>query len=81
VSQVQIKLNSAGVREMLRSPGVRADLDSRARRIAAQAGPGMSAASSIGRRRALAMVWTDTPDAMAAEATSRALTRAIDAGR
>lgn len=81
MAKVQIKLDSGGIREMLRSSAVQADLAGRARRIAEQAGPGMAVSSISGRRRALAMVWTDTPEAMEAEATQRALTRAIDAGR
>lgn len=76
-----VKLDSQGMRELLRSEDVRADLGRRARAIAAAAGPGHQASSTIGRRRALAMVWTDTPEAMVAEARTRKLTRAIDAGR
>lgn len=76
-----VKLVSKGMRDLLRSDEVRSDLAERARRIAAAAGPGMAYSSTIGRRRALAMVWTDTPEAMVAEAHGRDLTRAIDAGR
>lgn len=78
---VRIVLNRAGVEELLRSPEVRADLERRARAIAAAAGEGMEVDSAIGRTRARAMVWTDTPRARLAEATNRTLTRAIDAGR
>ena len=80
-AEVKIKLNSGGVRSLLRSAEVKADLDARARRIAATAGQGMVATSTIGRKRALAMVRTASTDAMVREATSRDLTRAIDAGR
>lgn len=81
MARVDIELNSAGMAELLRDDGVRQDLERRARRIAAAAGPGMAVQSSRGRRRALAMVWTDTPEAKRAEAKDRKLTRAIDAGR
>ena len=81
MARPRIELNSAGVRELLRSPEVRADLDSRARAIAAAAGEGMESDSQVGKGRARATVWTDTVEAMEAEATERALTRAIDAGR
>lgn len=78
---VKIKLISSGVKTLLRSHAVKKDLEARANRIAAAAGPGMAVASTYGRTRALAMVYTDTPEAMAAEASERRLTRAIDAGR
>lgn len=79
--QVRIKLNSSGVRALLKDPAVEQDLMARAKRIAATAGRGMVATSTTGRKRALAMVRTASTEAMVAEATSRALTRAIDAGR
>jgi hypothetical protein len=78
---VTIKLNSPGVKALLRSPEMLADLEARARRIAAVAGPGFESDGQIGPSRARAAVWTDTFEAMHAEATTRALTRAIDAGR
>jgi hypothetical protein len=76
-----VKIVSRGMRELLRSDEVRRDLEKRAKRIAAAAGPGHESSSTIGRTRALAMVWTDTPEAMHAEAINRALTRAVDAAR
>jgi hypothetical protein len=77
----QVKLNRAGLRDLLRSPEVRRDLERRARQIATAAGPGFESDSEIGRNRARASVWTATLEAMVAEATDRALTRSIDAGR
>ncbi len=76
-----LKLNSRGMVDLLRSDGVHRDLRARAERIAAVAGRGMSVDSEVGRTRARAWVWTDTPEAMIAEATDRRLTRSIDAGR
>lgn len=78
---VTIRLNSAGVRELLRSEAVRADLARRAALIAAAAGEGFEASSSIGGARARARVHTATFAARKAEAHERALTRALDAGR
>lgn len=77
----RVKLDPRGMRELLRSDDVRRDLERRAAAIAASAGSGISYSSTRGRNRALAMVWTDTPEAMAAEATTRKLTRAVDAAR
>lgn len=79
--RIKIEMNPAGVREVLQSEGVRADLRRRAEAIAAAAGEGMEADSRIGATRARASVVTATPEAMRAEAEDRALTSAIDAGR
>lgn len=78
---VVIKLNKAGMRELLRSTGVQQDMERRARQIAAAAGDGMAVESEIGPNRARAEVRTDTFEAMHAEATSRSLSSAVDAGR
>lgn len=80
MGKVEIKLNSPGVQALHRDPGVLADLAGRARRMAVAAGPGFVASSMVGRR-ARASVITGDQEARRAEASSRALTRAIDAGR
>ena len=76
-----IKVKPSARRAINRSPGVEAELKRRADRIAAAAGPGMIASSRIGPKRARASVVTVTNQARAAEARTRALTRALDAGR
>jgi hypothetical protein len=81
MANVRIKLNSAGIRQLLRSSEMEADLRRRAERIAATAGEGFEASSMVGPNRARASVITTTYEAMAAEAQERRLTRAIDAGR
>jgi hypothetical protein len=80
-AQVRIKLNSAGVRQLLRSSEVMADLDARARRVAAAAGEGHEVQLWVGRNRARATVRTATFGAMRAEASRQTLTRAVDAAR
>jgi hypothetical protein len=77
----RVILNPAGVRDLLRSPGVERDLRERANRIAQAAGEGYEADSAIGSKRARATVWTATPEAMFIEATEHRLLRALDAGR
>jgi hypothetical protein len=77
----RVKLNSRGMRALLRSPEMLADLERRAARIATAAGPGHEVEGSIGRNRARAAVITATAEARIAEAKRRTLTRAIDAGR
>jgi len=81
MARSRIVLNSRGVRQLLRSAEVEADLRRRAEQIATAAGPGMEASSMTGRNRARASVITTTPAARRAEATGRALTRSLDAGR
>lgn len=81
MSKVRIVLKRDGPRRLRKLPEVKADLERRAQRIAAAAGPGMETDSDVGRTRARASVRTTTNAARRAEATDRALTRAIDAGR
>lgn len=78
---VIIKLVPAGIRALLRSPEVEHDLERRAQAIAAAAGEGMEVSTFRGPNRVRATVITATTEARVAEATDRALTRAIDAGR
>jgi len=79
--RAQIELNSQGVRDLLRSPEIRGDLERRAGAIARTAGPGFVADSTVGPNRARASVGTTDIESMRAEAEDRTLTRAIDAGR
>lgn len=74
-------MNGAGIKEILQSGAVQAELRARADRIAAAAGQGMEASLRVGRTRARASVITGSREAMLAEATDRSLTRALDAGR
>ncbi len=77
----RVKLNSRAIAALLKSPEVRRDLEDRAKRGAAAAGPGYSYESSIGRTRALAMVWADSPEAKWREGREHNLMRAQDAMR
>lgn len=81
MGKTKIVVHRKGVLEVMKAPGVLADLDRRARRVAEAAGPGMEASSMIGRNRARASVITATREARKAEAERLALTRALDAGR
>lgn len=81
MGDVTVKLNRAGIEELLRSSGVAGDLEARAERIAAAAGEGFDHEVEIGPSRARAAVWTATRAARRAEASDRALTSAVDAGR
>lgn len=81
MAKPRVKVNSAGARSILQSARVRADLEARARRMAAVAGPGMEVESETGPNRARASVRTATSAARRREATEKALTRSIGAGR
>lgn len=76
-----VELNRRNVAAMLKSSELQAGLLERAEKIATAAGPGMVASVAVGRVRARASVITDTDEAILAEAGTRELTRAIDAGR
>jgi phosphosulfolactate synthase (CoM biosynthesis protein A) len=78
---MRIKLDRKAMRDLLRSPELLADVEERARRIAQTAGDGHGVRSEVGRNRVRAAVVTESFEAARAEARSRNLTRAIDAGR
>lgn len=78
---VKVRLTRSGPRQLRQSPGVKADMERRAQAIAAAAGGGMEVDSHVGRSRARATVAAVSWEARRAEASDRALTRAIDAGR
>ena len=78
----RVVLNGAGFVALLQGPEIRADLQARAKRIAAAAGPGMVADTvRLSSKRSRVTVRTGTLAAKHAEAKDRTLTQAIDAGR
>lgn len=81
MGNVRLRLTRSGPRQLRLSGEVQADMAARARRIDQAAGGGMNVDAAPGRNRARATVAAVTPDAQRREASSRALTRAIDAGR
>lgn len=81
MAKIRIELNSKGVGALLRSPGVRADLQARADRIATGAGEGHAAYTWRGHDRTRARVTTSTDEADRSEAIDGTLSRAIDLGR
>lgn len=84
---IRIVLNSAGVRQLLQEPGVKADLKERADRVAAVASAemeqpeGMLVDEASDAIRARYVVITANAEAMRGEALDRRLTRAVDAAR
>lgn len=78
---IKVDIKRAGIRRLLKEPGVAADLARRARSVAAAAGPGHGVRTDTGRNRVRAAVVTESFPAMRKEATARNLTRAVDAAR
>lgn len=81
IGRVRFDRNPKGFAQLLRSPGVQRDLQSRANRIALAAGVGVKGYVWQGHDRARARVVTTTPDADWRQARYGTLSRAIDAGR
>lgn len=76
------KLNLKEFRELRRSAEVQADIERRAKRVAAAAGPGFEARSQLGATRARASVVTGTLAARRKAASDpAAFLRALERGR
>lgn len=83
VKSFRLKVNSDGVKALLLSQEVAADLARRGNAIAEAAGgsPDFEVVNTRNRDRSVTFVKTATIAGKKAEAEDRALTRAIDAGR
>jgi hypothetical protein len=84
MAKVSVTVNRSGVKALLRSAEVQADLERRAAAIAAAAadagGGRFDHESGAGPARARAAVWTADRVAAQREATDRALLKAVPAG-
>jgi hypothetical protein len=80
-TKIKLEMNIPAMIRVMQSPGVMAELTSRANRVRAAAGPGHMVTSRVGRTRARVSVITASGDAMRREATERSLTRALNAAR
>ena len=79
---MRIKWRLKGFRELRQQPGVEADLDQRARRIAEAAGAGFDVLpAQMGRTRARRLVAPRTAKAISDNARHNTLIRSLDAGR
>ncbi len=79
--RTKLKFKRNWARDLMRSPGVLADLERRAANVAAAAGPGHEVRSEVGKIRPRAAVVTARVQAIRAEAESKNLTSALDAGK
>ena len=73
--------NSREFDALLKGPEVREELDRLTQRAASRAGSGFESETSVGRGRALGMVYPATSQAVRAEAEYHRLMRAQDAFR
>lgn len=81
MASVEIKLNSAGMRELLRSAGMVSEMGRRAAAVAAQAGTGYRSASEAQKNRARGAAFTAGFKAARHEAKTHALIGALSAAR
>ena len=82
--KLTVVLKPKGVRDLLKSPEVAADLKARAERVQAkaeQSAPGFRVTTGQGPNRARARIYAAKHTARVAEAEDRALTRAVQAGK
>lgn len=79
--KAEIKLNSKGVKQVLKHDSTRRAAEKRAKAIARAAGDGYEASSMIGRNRARASVITATARARRDDAKRGTLLRSAGAGR
>lgn len=81
MSKVKIEWRLAGFEEIRRLPAVKANLKSRADRIAAQAGEGYEAFEGEGKTRSRASVVTTSMRAINSNRKNNTLLRSLDAGK
>lgn len=80
-ARIRLEMNREEMVRIMQSPGVQNELMARGRRAAAAAGWGHMVTVRVGKTRARVSVITATDAARRREATSRSLTRALDAAR
>lgn len=81
VKSIRVKLNPAGIRALLQSQELTADLERRGERIADAAGEGHEVTVTQNRDRTVVFVRASTFEAKQSNAENNDLLRAIDAGR
>ncbi len=77
MAKTKIVLNSAGVREMLKSPEMQAMLSERAQAIAKRAGNGYETDVFVGKNRANASVFASTGKAARDDMKNNTLLKAV----
>lgn len=80
MAKTKVKLHISGFQELRKRGEVEAIVNGEAERIAAAAGPGFAVAVHQMGTRVIANVYTETADAMRAEAKTGALSKAVGSG-
>lgn len=80
MSKIKVKLRSAGVRALLKSPEMQAACQAEADRIAQTAGEGYTTSAKRGKTRATVSVTPETFQAKRREAKTHALIKAVKGG-
>lgn len=81
VKSIEFDINQDAIKELLNSTELANLIGERVDRIAAAAGPGFKASVRRGKSRVRGSVITTDTASRRAEAESRALTKAVEAGR
>ena len=77
MNKLQIKLNRKGVSDLMKSKEMQTVLTSAASEIRQRCGEGFSQDVYIGRNRANAMVWAETPEAKQENLKNNTLLKAV----
>lgn len=77
MSNVKIELNSAGIREMLKSPEIEAECKKHAQNVADKAGDGFEVNTMVGKTRVNAMVYAATNAAYSKNLKENTLLKAL----
>lgn len=81
MTDVKVKLKMKGVREVLKSAPVQAEVARKAKRMASAAGDGFKAVIKPHKFTSRAFVQTDSAEGRKRQADDAVLERALDAGR
>lgn len=77
MSKTKVKLNSAGVRELLKSKEMQEVITEHATSIKGRAGDGYEQDLQVGKNRANAMVWAETSKAKSENFENNTLLKAV----
>jgi len=77
MSKFEFKLNRAGVKELMKSPEMQSILTQKAAGIRNRCGDGFDQDIRVGKNRANAMIWAETPKAKQENAENNTILKAV----
>jgi len=77
MSKFEFKLNRAGVKELMKSPEMQSILTQKAAGIRNRCGDGFGQDIRVGKNRANAMVWAETPKAKQENSENNTILKAV----